>query len=203
MKNYKWLVAVMMILVVAGAFTGCAKPPEAEKAAAKTALDAAIAAHADKYATTDYTAARQIWDSAESQVKEKKYEEAKKGYIDAKAAFEKAADVVETGKKAFTSQAAAAVADLEAAWTNLEAMAKKYENRLEKKKLWEGDSKTFLEGLTSARGMISTDPAGATEKAGQLKRFLDTYSALFKQLASAPVKSQSQAVRRKAKSQED
>ena len=46
--------------------------------------------------------------------------------------------------------------------------------------------------------MISTDPSGATEKAGQLKRFLDTYSALFKQLASAPVKSQ--AVRRKANS---
>jgi hypothetical protein len=36
--------------------------------------------------------------------------------------------------------------------------------------------------------MVIADPAGVTAKAGQLQRFLDSYSALFKQLAAAPEK---------------
>ena len=200
MKNFKWLVAVMMILTLAGMFSGCTQPPEAERTAAKTAMNAALAAHADKYATAELDAARKIWDASEAQVQEKKYKEAKQGYIDAKAAFEKAAGSVEAGKKAFTEQAIAAVAGLEAGWKDLEAVAAKNEKKIEKKGLWESDVKTFLAGLQSAKDMVGTDPAGATAKAGQLKMFLDAYGAIFKQSAAAPVKTQT--ARKKVRARE-
>lgn len=201
MKYFKLSLLLMMLIVLAWMFIGCAKAPEAEQAAAKSAMEAAKAAGADRYATAEFIAAKKIWDEAEALVQAKKYEEAKQGYIDAKAAFEKSAGGIEAGKKAFTEQAITAVAGLEAGWKDLEAMAKKFEYKLEKKKLWEGDTKIFLEGLQSAREMISTDPAKAIEKAGQLKTFLDSYSVIFKQLAAAPAKSP--AVRKKAKRHEE
>ena len=91
MKHFKYSVSVMMVLALALVFIGCAKPPEAEQKAAKAAMDAAVTAGADKYAVADLEAAKKLWESAEAQVKDKKYKEAKQVYVDAKAAFEKAA----------------------------------------------------------------------------------------------------------------
>lgn len=199
MKNLKWLVAAMTILSLTGMFSGCAQPPEAERSAAKMAMDAALSAHADKYATAEFDAARKIWDASEVQMKEKKYQEAKQGYSDAKGAFEKSAGSVEAGKKAFTDQAVAAVAGIEEGWKQLEAAAKKFENKIEKKGLWESDVKTFREGLKAAQDMVGTDPAGATAKAGQLKMFLVSYGAIFKQTAAAPVKPQKSGKRARDK----
>ena len=67
-------------------------------------------------------------------MKDKKYKEAKEGYIAAKAAFEKAAAGVEAGKKAAAEQVGAAMTALEEAWKNLEAMAKKVEKNMKDKK---------------------------------------------------------------------
>ena len=191
------LLALMMTLV----FVGCARPPQAEKAAAKTAMDAALSAEADKYAAADFAVARKLWDASEAQVKEKKYEEAKKGYIEARTAFEKAAGGVEAGKKAMTAEAEAAVARLEEGWMKLEAVAKKIEKKLEKKNLWEIDSKTFAEGLKAAKDMITADPAGAKAKADTLKPFLDSYGAVFEQMAAAPAKTK--VTKKKARTVED
>lgn len=98
---------VLVILALGMVWVGCSKPPEAEKEAAKKAMDAALSAGADQYATAELEAANKVWDGAESQMKGKKYKEAKEGYIGAKAAFEKAAVAVEAGKKAFADQASA------------------------------------------------------------------------------------------------
>jgi hypothetical protein len=57
-----------------------------------------------------------------------------------------------------------------------------------KKKLWEADLKSFLEGLKAAKEMAAADPAGTKAKADQLKRFIDTYDEYFKQLAAKPRK---------------
>jgi len=201
MQLYKRSVLLMTVLMLTMLCIGCARPPKAEKAAAKTAMDAALSAGADKYAAADFAAARELWDASEAQVNEKKYDEAKKCYIEARAAFEKAAGGVEAGKKAMTAEAEAAVARLEEGWMKLEAVAKKIEKKLEKKNLWEIDSKTFAEGLKAAKDMITADPAGAKAKADTLKPFLDSYGAVFEQMAAAPAKTK--VTKKKARTVED
>jgi len=190
MNNSKLLV-VMMILALAGMFIGCAKPPEVEKAAAKAALDDAVSAEAPRYASADFAAAMTLWDTSEDQMKDKKYGEAKQGYVDARAAFEKASGSVVAGKKAVVGEVnsdelKAAVARLEEDWKNLQALAKRVEAKVEKKKLWEIDAKTFSDGLKAANDMIAADPVGAKLKIDALRPFIDSYTKRFKQLEAAP-----------------
>src|SRR5512138_88716 len=124
MKSFKYSVSLMMVLALVLVFVGCSKPPEAEQKAAKAAMDAAVKAGADKYATADLDAAKKSWDSAEAQMKDKKYKEAKEGYVAAKAAFDKAAGAVAAGKKAVADEATAAITALEEGWAAVEADAK-------------------------------------------------------------------------------
>src|SRR5512135_1825626 len=105
MRMAKVSVFVCVVLVLGLVLAGCSKPPEAEKEAAKKAMNAAFSAGADQYATADLDAANKLWDTAESQMKEEKYKEAKESYVAAKAAFEKAAAAVAAGKKAAADQA--------------------------------------------------------------------------------------------------
>ena len=144
MKHFKYYVACLMVLALALVFIGCAKPPEAEKQAAQAAMDAAVKAGADKYAAADLDAAKKTWDTAEAQVKDKKYKEAKEGYVAAKAAFEKAAGAVAAAKKAVTDEANAAIAALEEGWAAVEAAAKQAEKKMKDKKAeWEADAKAL------------------------------------------------------------
>jgi len=195
MKRFLFFVSLIMTVMVAAVFSGCANPPEAEKAAAKAAMDAAVSAEAPRYASADFKAAMKIWDASEAQVKEKKYPEAKQNYIDAKAAFEKASGAVAAGKKAVvgkvnTDELKAAVARLEEDWENLQTLARKVEAKLEKKKLWEIDAKTFSERLKAATDTIATDPISAKLKIDSLRPFIDSYTKIFKQIEAAPEKPQ-------------
>ena len=189
MKHFKYSVSVMMVLALALVFIGCAKPPEAEQKAAQAAMDAAVAAGADKYAVADLEAAKKIWESAEAQVKDKKYKEAKQIYVDAKAAFEKAAAAVAAGKKAATDEANAAVAALEEGWKSIEDSVKKIEKKMkDQKEAWEADAKFFVDGLKASKEMIAADPLGAKTKAGELKAVIEKWDATFKEMAAAPAK---------------
>ena len=189
MKHFKYSVSVMMVLALALVFIGCAKPPEAEQKAAQAAMDAAVAAGADKYAVADLEAAKKIWESAEAQVKDKKYKEAKQIYVDAKAAFEKAAAAVAAGKKAATDEANAAVAALEEGWKSIEDSVKKIEQKMkDQKEAWEADAKSFVDGLKASKEMIAADPLGAKTKAGELKAVIEKWDATFKEMAAAPAK---------------
>ena len=189
MKHLKYSLSLIVFLALALVVIGCAKPPEAEKSAAKTAMDAAVSAGAGKYATADFDAAKKLWDAAESQMTEKKYKEAKQGYIDAKAAFEKAAGAAEAGKKTLTDEANAAVAGLEEGWANLEGASQKVAKKMkDKKDMWDADVKAFAEGLKTTKDMIATDPSGAKTKTGELKAMIDKWDATFKELAAAPAK---------------
>lgn len=189
MKHFKYSVSVMMVLALALVFIGCAKPPEAEQKAAQAAMDAAVAAGADKYAVADLEAAKKIWESAEAQVKDKKYKEAKQIYVDAKAAFEKAAAAVAAGKKAATDEANAAVAALEEGWKSIEDSVKKIEKKMkDQKEAWEADAKSFVDGLKASKEMIAADPLGAKTKAGELKAVIEKWDATFKEMAAAPAK---------------
>ncbi len=186
MKHVKLSVSFCVVLALTLAFMGCAKPPEAEKQAAKAAMDATISAGADKYATDSLDAAKKIWDTAESQMKEKKYEEAKKSYIDATTAFKKAA--MEAGKKAAADQANAALATVEESWKNVEATGKKMEKNLKDKEAWTADAKAISEGLGKAKEMIATDPSQAKAKLDELKTTVDKWENKFKEMAAVPAK---------------
>jgi hypothetical protein len=180
-----FFVSLVVSPVLTMLFTACASPPEAERHAALTAMNASHTAGADKYVPADFDAARKLLDTAEAQLALKKYREAKQGYIDARIAFEKAADNVDAVRKAMTSQAAAAVAALEKRWKALQVIAHKAQG---KTALWEVDSKSFLEELKTAREMVAVDPAGAMAKADKLKGFCDTYGEYFSKLAANPGK---------------
>ena len=188
MKDFKYSVSLMLILAVALVFIGCAKPPEAEKAAAKGAMDAALSAGAEKYAAVDLDAAKKIWDAAEAQMKEKKYKEAKQGYVETKTAFEKATAAVEAGKKAVAAEVSAAAVALEEAWKNLDAAGKSMEKKMKQdiKDAWAADTKAFTEGLKATKDAIAVDAAGAKTKIGGLKAIIEKWDASFKELAAAP-----------------
>lgn len=188
MKHIRLSVSLLVFFALTLAFIGCTKPPDAEKQAAKTAMDAAMSAGADKYAAADLDAAKKTWDTAESQMKEKKYKEAKQSYIDAKAAFEKTSRAVEAGKKA-ADEANATIATLQEVWKNLEATAKKMEKKMkDQKKAWGTDAKTFSEGIDKVKGMIAADPSGAKAKLGELKAIADKWNNTFKEMAASPAK---------------
>jgi hypothetical protein len=191
MKHFKFSVSFMMVLALVLVFIGCSKPPEAEQKAAKTAMDAAVSAGADKYAAADLAAAKKVWEAAEAQVQEKKYKEAKQGYVDAKTGFEKAAGAVAAGKKAVADEATAALAAVEEAWKGTEEAAKKVEKKLkEKKEAWTADAKAFGEKLKAAKEMIAADAIAAKAKAGELKGVIEKWETAFKELASAPAKAE-------------
>jgi hypothetical protein len=80
------------------------------------------------------------------------------------------------------------MASLEEDWKNLQILAKKVEAKLEKKKLWENDSKTLGERLKAAKDMIATDPISAKIKIDALRPLIASYTKLFKQLEGVPGK---------------
>lgn len=189
MKYFKYAVSSIMVMALIMMFVGCAKPPEAEKAAAKAAMDAAVTAGADKYAAADFKTAKGAWDASEGQMNDKKYEEAKQGYLAAKAAFDKANGAAAAGKKAMTDEANAAIAALEDGWKNLAEAAKGVEKKMkDKQEAWAADVKVYEDGLKAAKDMVAGDPAGAKKKAGELKAVIDKWDATFKELAAIPDK---------------
>jgi hypothetical protein len=189
MRHVKFFVSTGVVLVLIIVLAGCATPPEAEKEAAKKAMDAAISAGADKYAAADLDAAKKIWDTAESQVKEKKYKEAKQSYIDAKAAFEKAAAAVEAGKKAVAEEVNATLITLEGTWKNLEAKATKMKKRLkDKSNAWATDEKAISEGLGKAKEMVATAPFEAKAKLDELKTMVEKWEQTFKEMTASLAK---------------
>ena len=189
MKNGKLFVLIFVGSALILVLASCAKPPEAEKQAAKAAMDAAISAGAEKYAAPDLDAAKRVWDTAESQMTDKKYKEAKQSYIDAKAAFEKASGAVEAGKKAASDQASGVLASIEEGWKKLEATAETMAKRMkDKKEAWMADSKAFTDGLAKAKEMIAADPAGVKPQLDELKAMVDKWDNIFKEMAAAAAK---------------
>lgn len=179
------LMAALLALLL---ITACAKPPEAEKGAAKSAMEAATNAQADKYAKDAFAEAKKLWDEAETQMGGKKYKEAKKAYEEAKVAFEKAAAGVEAGKKALTEEVTGALTALEEAWKAVDATGKKVAAKLaaDLKTAWSEDAKKVEEGLKALKDQIGADPLGAKEKVAELKAAVEKWEGQFKEAALAP-----------------
>ena len=186
-RQFGLIFVVLALLLVLG---GCAPAPEAERQAAKGAMDAAVSRGADKYAVADLGAAKKVWETAESRMNEKKYKEAKQSYIEAKAAFEKAGGAVGIGKKVASDQASAVLASIEADWKELGAKTKTMAKQMKNKKgAWVADSQAFRKGVAKAKEMIAADPAGAKPKLDELKAMVDKWDNILKKMAAAPAKS--------------
>ncbi len=189
MRMTKLSLFVLMVFVLGTVLWGCSKPPEAEKEAAKKAMDAAISVGAEQYASADLEAARKIWDTAESQMKEKNYKEARQSYLDAKAAFEKAGAAVEAGRKVIADQANAGLKALEKEWKQLRITATKMEKKLKgQKQAWAADAKAISEGLAKSKEMIASAPFEAKAKLDELKTMIDKWGTTFKEMAKSPSK---------------
>jgi hypothetical protein len=189
MRMFKLSLFVLVAFALGMVLSACSKPPEAEKEAARKAMDAAISAGADQYAPADLKAAKEVWDNAESQMTERKYKEAKQSYLDAKAAFEKAAAAVEAGKKVVADQANAALKALEDKWKKLRATANKMEKQLKgKKQAWIADAKAISEGLAKSKEMIASAPSEAKARLDELRTMIDRWGTTFREMAKSPSK---------------
>ena len=189
MRMFKLSLFVLVAFALGMVWSACSKPPEAEKEAARKAMDAAISAGADQYASADLKAAKEVWDNAESQMTERKYKEAKQSYLDAKAAFEKAAAAVEAGKKVVADQANAALKALEDKWKKLRVAANKMEKQLKgKKQAWTADAKAISEGLAKSKEMIASAPSEAKAKLDELGTMIDRWGTTFREMAKSPSK---------------
>ena len=189
MRMFKLSLFVLVAFALGMVLSACSKPPEAEKEAARKAMDAAISAGADQYASADLKAAKEVWDNAESQMTERKYKEAKQSYLDAKAAFEKAAAAVEAGKKVVADQANAALKALEDKWKKLRVTANKMEKQLKgKKQAWTADAKAISEGLAKSKEMIASAPSEAKAKLDELGTVIDRWGTTFREMAKSPSK---------------
>jgi len=186
---FKLSLFVLVAFALGMVLSACSKPPEAEKEAARKAMDTAISAGADQYASADLKAAKEVWDNAESQMTERKYKEAKQSYLDAKAAFEKAAAAVEAGKKVVADQANAALKALEDKWKKLRVTANKMEKQLKgKKQAWTADAKAISEGLAKSKEMIASAPSEAKAKLDELGTMIDRWGTTFREMAKSPSK---------------
>ena len=189
MRMFKLSLFVLVAFALGMVLSACSKPPEAEKEAARKAMDAAISAGADQYAPADLKAAKEVWDNAESQMTERKYKEAKQSYLDAKAAFEKAAAAVEAGKKVVADEANAALKALEDKWKKLRVTANKMEKQLKgKKQAWTADAKAISEGLAKSKEMIASAPSEAKAKLDELRTMIDRWGTTFREMAKSPSK---------------
>jgi hypothetical protein len=189
MRMFKLSLFVLVAFALGMVLSACSKPPEAEKEAARKAMDAAISAGADQYAPADLKAAKEVWDNAESQMTERKYKEAKQSYLDAKAAFEKAAAAVEAGKKVVADQANAALKTLEDKWKKLRATANKMEKQLKgKKQAWTADAKAISEGLAKSKEMIASAPSEAKARLDELRTMIDRWGTTFREMAKSQSK---------------
>ncbi|MCX7815966.1 MAG: DUF4398 domain-containing protein [Syntrophales bacterium] len=190
MRQFKSLFyATLFFTFIALILGGCAKPPEEEKAAAKGAMDAALAVGAQNYAPADFSTAKSAWEQAEKFMSDKKYEDAKKAYLSAKQAFDQAKVAAQTAKKAMTEEVTKAVAELEDSWKALVDKAKKVENKMKTDlDSWKADSKTFEDGLKTAKDTIATDPLKTKKKIDELKSIIEKWDAKVKELAAIPEK---------------
>jgi hypothetical protein len=111
MKFHVFAVIIFMIALI----VSCAKPPEAEMAAAKAAVDSAKSVEADRYAPDLFGQAKTKLSAGLAEVDKKNYEEAATLLVDAKATAKSAADAVPGKKEEMKSQTLALLEQVPAA----------------------------------------------------------------------------------------
>jgi len=189
MKKLRFSVVPLFIFMLALIFIGCAKPPEAEKSAAQSALSAATAAGAEKYAAVPMEAGKMLWGEAEKQLQAEEFDAAKVGYLAAKTAFDKATKAAGVAKKALTDEVTKTIAGLEEQWMAVQAAALAIEKKMAaQKEAWDADVLLFTQELQATKGMIAANAEGAKAKTVELKAMIDKWDTTVKELEKVPEK---------------
>lgn len=167
--------------ILALLIAGCVKPPVAEKTAAETAKNSAVAAQAETYAVAAMAEAMKLWDNAEVKMKARAYDDAKAGYLAAKAAFDLATGQVEAGKKAISEENQAALKLVEQSWAEVSKLSVKKVAKLETalKAQWDADSKAVPAALQKAKD-AAANPAEVKKALADAKALLDKWMEKFK-----------------------
>src|SRR5262245_47004649 len=165
----------------------CASPPEAERKAADQAVSAAVAAGAERYAPSEFSAMTAAVKKAESEMSSKAYKEAKASYESAKELADKAAKAAEAGKAAVRAEAEKQLAATEARWKDLQAKAEASAKKLtaDQKAVWDVDNKSVADALESAKSSLASDGAAAKAKLAALPPLLDKWDADLTAVATA------------------
>ena len=189
MKLLRVRVVVPVLIMVSLLTFACASPPEAEKKTADTAVRAATAAGADKYAPNEFSAMTAAVKKAESEMSNKAYKEAKASYEAVKNLAEKAAMAAVAGKAAAKAEAEKQIADLDGRWKELQGKATAAGKKLKaaQKAAWDTDAKSVAEALEAAKTAVAADAAAAKAKLAAITAVLDKWEADLAAL-SAPAK---------------
>ncbi|MBP7232473.1 MAG: hypothetical protein KBA28_11145 [Syntrophaceae bacterium] len=177
MVNFRFFLVLLIVFLPGVFFLGCAKPPDAEKAAAKASMDAAMASEAAKYAVAEFDTGRKIWENADILIKGKKYQKARQHYLEAREAFDKAALAAGEGKKTAVVKAQEMIVALEDQWEKLKNAAAKVKDR-KVKKAWMADEQVFKASLKEAKGLLALDPAAAMGKINELQSIQARWEAV-------------------------
>lgn len=169
------------LLVLAVVFAGCAKPPEMEMKDSQAALDdARNSAQADKWASSEYAAAKSSLDAANAEVTAqnerfalmRNYDKAKEMFAAAKADADKAKQAAIANKEAAKNEANTKLNEATAAIAAArEALAKAPVTKDTKAdiQLFTSDLDGLDQSLGEVRNMISSeDYNGASSKAAVL-----------------------------------
>ena len=181
---------ISMLIMTAAAFAmilaGCAKVPQTEVDAVKTALEAAKAADAQTYAPESFNAAMDAVTALDNELKaqeqlgavKRKYDKSLTLASDAKAAAEKAAGDAEKAKEAMKAE----VADLINIVNALIPQAKERVAKAAKVKGIKLDSSALAAQLET--GLAAVTEAGADLNAGKLAEAKAKVTAVQEQLAA-------------------
>lgn len=188
MSGFRVRIVVPLVVAVAVASLGCARPPAAEKAVAEQAVSAAKAAAADRYAPEDLAAATTALSQAEAQMETKKYSEAKTAYDKVKELADKAANSAKAGKAAMKAEVEQQLASAETRWREVDGKIKAAATKLkaEQKQAANADAKSVAEALQGAETGIGDDPLAAKDKLATVAATLDKWEAELKALPATP-----------------
>jgi hypothetical protein len=183
------MLVFLLVLILSG-FNGCAKAPDAEQSAAQTALATATKEMAEQYASVEMEAGKRLLAVADAKMNEKKFAEAKVGYLAAREAFEIAVKDTVAAKQALTQEANAMLSALEAEWKAIEEniAAAEAEMTDQIKEAWTADAATFAEGLQIAKDMAVNDAANAKAKITELSELADKWKNEIQNLTASPDK---------------
>lgn len=178
MAHFKRLKFCIMLMAVTIALYGCAKPPEAERAAAKVSMEQALAAGADKYAIGDFNNAGKHLENAELLNERKRYQKARAQYQTACEAFKKAAAAAVENYKFLVVKNWTMINALEGRWEKLKKSVKKVKKQ-KTEDAWVVDEQVFVRSLQEAKDMNTDSVSMSAGKINELQSLLARWEAAF------------------------
>ncbi len=122
-KKLIFLSAMFLCFVLLAA--GCAKPPVEEMEAAKTSMDMAMQAEADKYAPNELKAAKKKFEDGKTAVEAKNYKSAKSIFMETKDMADGVVKSAKANKEKMKAEVGSLMPEAESLFENAKSLARK------------------------------------------------------------------------------